>query len=194
MKDKTPTTYTAFRNNALLAAGPLDTVIRALKTAFDQGFDPMVLVFEDQTGAQIDFDLRGSLSDVLDLARPVREPGKPGRPKLGVVSREISLLPRHWEWLESQPSGASAAVRRLMDEARKRDPDKQRALAARAAAARFMSAIAGNMPQYEDAARALYAADQPRFEQLIREWPADVQNYLRDMATEWFPARIPAES
>ncbi|MFY0534142.1 DUF2239 family protein [Nannocystis pusilla] len=41
----------------------------------------------------------------------------PGRPKLGVVSREVSLLPRHWEWLERQPSGSR---RRCADSSRRR--------------------------------------------------------------------------
>jgi hypothetical protein len=88
--------------------------------------DPSVLIFEDESGNQVDFDFQGSIDEVIGRAvRPVRS--GPGRPRLGVVAREISLLPRHWEWLEQQPSGASAALRRLVDEARKRDPDKQQA-------------------------------------------------------------------
>ena len=102
----------------------------------------------------------------------------PGRPKLGVVSREISLLPRHWEWLEGQPQGASAAIRRLVDEARKRAPDEIQARKAREAAGNFMWAMAGNLANFEEASRALYAGDPERLERQIRNWPQDVRAYV----------------
>ncbi|NVL67960.1 DUF2239 family protein, partial [Escherichia coli] len=114
------------------------------------------------------------------LARAAPEPPRvgPGRPKLGVVSREVSLLPRHWEWLEIQPNGISAALRRLVEEARKRDPEGDRARLAIEAASRFMSAMAGDLPNFEEASRALFAKDDERFVSLIAEWPADVRNHL----------------
>jgi hypothetical protein len=128
-----------------------------------------VLCFEDATGKQVDFNFR--------------EPARvgPGRPKLGVVSREISLLPRHWEWLESQPSGASAAIRRLVDQARNGagDADRRR----REAAGRFLTAMAGNLPGYEEATRALWAGDQARFAALMDGWPADVRAYAEQLST-----------
>lgn len=103
-------------------------------------------IFEDQTGGQVGCDLRGATEEVLARAMPVPHRTGPGRPKLGVTSREISLLPRHWEWLEQQPNGASAALRRLVEEARKREPEKQRARLAMDAANRFLSAMAGYLP------------------------------------------------
>ena len=104
-------------------------------------------------------------------------PRGPGRPKLGVVAREITLLPRHWEWLAQQPGGASVAIRRLVEQARRSGEDKDRMRQAREAAYRFMSAMAGNKPHYEDAIRALFAGDPARFEELIAGWPADVRDH-----------------
>ena len=142
-------TYTAFAGEKMIASGPLPAMLPKVKECFDGSDSALFSIFEDQTGRQVDFDLRGTLAEVLANAAPVRPRSGPGRPKLGVVSREISLLPRHWTWLEKQPNGASAALRRLVDQARKQDPDKQRARLARDATIRFMSAMAGNLPGYE---------------------------------------------
>jgi hypothetical protein len=114
---------------------------------------------------------------VLARALPPAGAARPGRPRLGVVGREVSLLPRHWEWLEQQPSGISAALRRLVDEARKREPGKQKARALREAASRFMTAMAGDLPGFEEASRALFAGEERRFERLVRGWPADVRKH-----------------
>jgi hypothetical protein len=168
-------TYMAFQGTSLLAAGTAEEVLPVLKSRFDRDRGAVVLVFEDQTGRQVDFDLRGTLENVLARYRPAPARVGPGRPKLGVVAREVSLLPRHWEWLEQQPSGASAAIRRLVEEARKQNPDEQQARAAIAATDRFLSAIAGNLPGYEEACRALYARKRKRFDELIREWPRDIR-------------------
>ncbi len=174
------TTYSAFLGTSLLASGTLVEVLAALKSQFDQDQGAICLTFEDQTGRQLDFDLRGTLNEVLARHEPAPARVGPGRPKLGVVAREVSLLPRHWEWLEQQPSGASAAIRRLVDEARKRDPGEQQARQAIEAAGRFLSAMAGNLPGYEEAGRALYARNRERFEELIKEWPQDIRaNALR---------------
>lgn len=168
-------TYTAFVGTNLLASGNLDEVLAALKSRSDRDVGTLIVTFEDQTGRQLDFDLRGTLADVLARYRLAPPRVGPGRPKLGVVAREVSLLPRHWEWLEQQPSGASAAIRRLVDEARKRDPSEQQARSAIVAAGRFLSAMAGNLPGYEEASRALYARKRKRFDDLIREWPRDIR-------------------
>lgn len=98
------------------------------------------------------------------------------------MSREVSLLPRHWEWLEQHPGGASAALRRLVEEARKREPGKQRARQAADAASRFMSAMAGNLPNYEEATRALYRARRAAFEQLVADWPHDIRKHVLRLA------------
>ncbi len=172
-------TYTAFVGNDLLASGERDQVLTAMKSRSDRDDNPVILTFEDQTGCQVDFDLRGTLADVLARAKPDQPRVGPGRPKLGVVAREVSLLPRHWEWLEEQPNGASAAIRRLVDEARKREPGEQEVRAAMEAAGRFLSAMGGNLPGYEEASRALYARDGERFEKLLRDWPRDIRAHIQ---------------
>ncbi|HEY3352187.1 MAG TPA: DUF2239 family protein [Polyangia bacterium] len=112
----------------------------------------------------------------------------PGRPKLGVVCREVSLLPRHWEWLAQQPNGISAALRRLVDDARKREPDRERARRARDAASRFMTVMAGDRPGFEEASRALYAGERERFAALTSDWPEDIRRHLARLAAASFPA------
>lgn len=177
--------YTAFLDNTRIASGALDQVLPVLKTRFDHNPSDLILIFEDQTGRQVDFDLRGSLAEVLARALP-EAPSRsgPGRPKLGVVSREVSLLPRHWEWLEQQPNGASAALRRLVDEARNRNPAEQRARQATEAVGGVLSAMAGNRPGYEEACRSLYSGNRPRFAELIRDWPVDLRSYVLNRLEE----------
>ena len=170
-------TYTAFDGNERIASGTLEKVLPELKSRFNADRGVMLLVFDDATGRQVDFDLRGTLAQVLARALPPQRTG-PGRPKLGVVSREISLLPRHWEWLEEQPSGASAAIRRLVDEARRREQGRNRVRLALDATARFMSAMAGNLPGYEEATRALYAKDRTKFQGLVNRWPQDIREHI----------------
>jgi uncharacterized protein len=179
-------TFTAFLGESLIASGPIETMLPVVKAKFDQNESALLLIFEDQSGRQVDFALRGALNEVLARALPAPSRSGPGRPKLGVVSREVSLLPRHWAWLEQQPNGASAALRRLVDQARKRDPGEQRARQAREAAGRFMTAMAGNLPGYEEASRALYAVDRAHFEGLILRWPRDIRAYLQRRGEEAF--------
>lgn len=174
-------TYTAFVGTNLLASGTLDGVLAALKSRFDDDAGTLFLIFDDQTGKQIDFDLRGTLADVRARYRPAPARAGPGRPKLGVLAREVSLLPRHWEWLEQQPNGASAAIRRLVDDARKRNPGEQQAGSAIDAAGRFLTAMAGDLPGYEEASRALYARNKKRFHELTREWPRDIRLHARHL-------------
>jgi hypothetical protein len=170
-------TYTAFADQNMIASGPVDQVLSTLKQRFDKGESSTILVFEDWSGQQVDFNLHGSLYEVLMRELPLTPHTSPGRPRLGVVSREISLLPRHWQWLEKQPNGASAALRRLVDQARSQDQESNRVWLAIEASGRFMSAMAGNLPGYEEATRALYAHDRPRLESLIAAWPQDVRQY-----------------
>jgi hypothetical protein len=157
--------------------GPVDTALSTLKSRFDSGTAGGLLIFEAETGKQVDFDLRGTLSDVLNRVSPQAPKAGPGRPKLGVVGREVSLLPSQWKWLEGQPGGASAAIRKLVDAARKTGPD------AKETTYRFMTVLAGNLPGYEEALRALFAADRIRFEQQTSEWPVDVRTHVLRLAT-----------
>jgi hypothetical protein len=99
-----------------------------------------------------------------------------------VVAREVTLLPRHWEWLGAQPGGASVALRKLVDEARRASGDKDRERQARDAAYHFMSTMAGNLPQFEEASRALFADDRRRFTGLIADWPVDVRDHIVKLA------------
>ena len=140
-------------------------------------------MFEVETGRQVDFHLRRPLEEILEDALPSPSPG-PGRPRLGVVSREVSLLPRHWDWLEQQPNGISAALRRLVEQAIKTEPGRERARRIRAASSRVLAALAGDRPNYEEACRALFAGDTARFEALIERWPKDIRDYALHQATE----------
>ena len=173
---ETTLTHVAFAGPRQIAAGALTDVLPVLKQRFDQDTSDMVLVFEVETGRQVEFDLRGSPREVLERAVPPAAQG-PGRPRLGVVSREVSLLPRHWDWLEEQPSGASAALRRMVEQAIKHEPGKEHARRIRAALSRFLTAIAGDRPGFEDACRALFAGDTLRFQTVVEKWPRDVREY-----------------
>jgi hypothetical protein len=176
--------YLAFKDSALVASGTPAEVAAAVKRIADDEstLHPDVLVFDAATSAPVDFDLRGSLDDVI--ARPTPHapapaaPRGPGRPRLGVTPREITLLPRHWSWLAEQPGGASAALRKLVDKAM-REPNPA---GAADATYRFITAIAGNLPGYEAATRALYAGDRAGFDSATAEWPADVRAHARTLA------------
>lgn len=183
-----PRTYAAFVGPTRVAQGDLRTVLHHLKERADRGATDGLLLFEDDTGRQLDVDLRGTLTEVLARALPESPPPGRGRPRLGVTAREVTLLPRHWEWLERQPQGASATLRRLVDDARRRagdDDDKRRA---REAAHRFMTTMAGDRPGYEEALRALYAGDRDAFERRIAPWPTDIRGHARTLAAPSFTA------
>jgi uncharacterized protein len=185
-------TFTAFEGQRQLASGALPDVALAVKRAERRASEP-IAVFSDTTGRPIDLDLRGSPDDVLarlpnTAASDVEESassGEPrgrGRPRLGVVAREVTLLPRHWEWLNSQPGGASVALRKLVEEARRSSGDRDRHRAARDAAYHFMSAMAGNLANFEEASRALFADDRGRLAGQIAGWPADIRDHVVRLA------------
>jgi uncharacterized protein len=182
-------TFTAFEGQRLLASGPLGDIALAAKRAEPRATEP-IAIFSDSTGRAIDLDLRGSTDDVLArlpdaAASPVLDSPAPrgrGRPRLGVVAREVTLLPRHWEWLNAQPGGASVALRKLVDDARRSSGDRDRQRAARDAAYHFMSAMAGNLPHFEEASRALFADDRRRFVGQIAAWPTDIRDHVVKLA------------
>jgi hypothetical protein len=189
MSHHQPQTFTAFEGQQLLVSGPLAEVALAVKRAERRAAGP-IAIFSDVTGRPIDFDLRGSDAEIvarLPPPAPALEemPSGPrgrGRPKLGVVAREVTLLPRHWEWLAAQPGGASVALRKLVEAARRANGDKDRSRAARDAAYHFMSAMAGDLPHFEDASRALFADDRRQFAALIAAWPGDVRDHIARLA------------
>lgn len=186
-------TFTAFAGQKLVASGDIRDVLRSVKARLDaRGEEVPVLVFEDQTGAQVDFDLRGTADEAIERlsSHPLFEreaaPKRtgPGRPKLGVVSREVSLLPRHWEWLEAQRGGISVALRALVEEARKRGQLRQLARNAREAAGKFMWTMAGDLPDFEEASRALYAKDDAKLRALTKAWPKDIAAHVARLVAE----------
>ncbi len=190
-----PKQFTAFMGHQRLASGPLAEVALAVMKASQKVAAEPIVIFDDANGRPIDLDLRGTERDVVarlplpaansetpadDLAAP--EPRGRGRPKLGVVAREVTLLPRHWEWLGAQPGGASVALRKLVEEARRSSGDRDRSRAAREAAYHFMSTMAGNLPGFEEASRALFANDRRRFGDLIAGWPGDIRDHTVKLA------------
>jgi hypothetical protein len=188
--------FIAFDGDRRIAAGDLLEVARAAKQTLDRHQEAAVLIFDGIMSNAVDLDFRGSVDDVLARlpaadniadAEPAAPASRgPGRPKLGVVAREITLLPRHWEWLARQPGGASVAIRKLVDDARRGGEDRDRIRQGQDAAYRFMSAMAGNRPHFEEAIRALFAPNPQRFNELIDGWPADVRDHAAQLAGRAF--------
>jgi len=181
----TVTSCIAFDGSTRIAQGPLAEVARAAKQALDAGAAGPLLVLDEHDSRTVEIDFRGSVDEVLArLATPAAEPATrgPGRPKLGVVPREVTLLPRHWTWLGQQPGGASAALRRLVEQSIREGGAKERARRAMESVDRFMRVMAGDAPGYEEASRAFYRADRQRFNALTAAWPKDVGEHLRQLA------------
>src|SRR3982074_2337178 len=190
-----PQRFTAFMGHQRLASGPLaDVALAVLKASKRSAAEPIV-IFDDTNGRPVDLNLSGTEREVVArLPQPAAEAETPaedlsateprgrGRPKLGVVAREVTLLPRHWEWLGAQPGGASVALRKLVEEARRTGGDRDRSRAARDAAYHFLSAMACNLPGFEEASRALFADDRRRFAGLIAGWPDDVRDHAVKLA------------
>jgi hypothetical protein len=156
--------------------------VAAVKAATDAG--ESVLAFDAATGRVVDLDLRGDAAAVLARLTPAPEEEKrgPGRPKLGVTAREVTLLPRHWDWLAGQPGGASVALRKLVEGALREAEGPDRARRAKEATYRFMTAIAGDLPGYEEATRMLFAGDWTAFDAAVEGWPEGVRETARAMA------------
>ncbi len=176
----TPPALTAFAGDRLIARGDAASILPAVKSAHDA--DETVLVFDDETGKVVDFDLRGDLAACLQrVAQPAEKRG-PGRPKLGVTAREITLMPRHWDWLAAQPGGASVALRKLVEAALRETEGPHRVRAVREAAYRYMTTMAGDRPGYENAVRALYAGDAKALEMAAAWWPLDIRTHALALA------------
>jgi hypothetical protein len=193
MTDAHSNSYTSFDGHRRIATGSLQANALAVKRALEAGAVGPVLIFDDATGRSVDVDTRGSDEAVVarltaaalaeaercnrrDGSEPTGPRGR-GRPKLGVVPREVTLLPRHWEWLARQPGGASVALRKLVEEARRANSEKDRVHRAHERAYHFMQAIAGDLPGFEEATRALFANEPLRVRDLIAAWPRDVRDH-----------------
>jgi uncharacterized protein len=185
--DQENTSCMAFAGTTRVARGTPQEVALASRAWLDSHSEQNILFFDCDTGQQIELDLRGSQKEILARLAPAEAPPVPkkrpgpGRPKLGVVCQEICLLPRHWEWLASQPQSASATLRRLVEDARKANAGKDRARRSQEAAHKFMWAMAGNLPSFEEATRAFYAKDYPAMKAMMQDWPNDVRDTLWEL-------------
>ncbi len=185
---------TAFREGQCLATGALSEILPGLMRQQEEHPQAPILVFNDEDGRLLETDLRGDINDLLARLAPKSETEiqgadthrGPGRPRLGVVAREITLLPRHWEWLATQPGGASVALRKLVEEARRQSGESDRKRHSREAAYRFMSAIAGDEAGFEEAARALFAERHTDFVEAQASWPADIRAHACRLAEASF--------
>lgn len=187
-------TYTSFDGHRRLATGTLQVNALAIKRALEQGTTHAVMLFDDATGRTVEVDTRGSDAEVLERLRPAADtapvtapqedatPRGRGRPKLGVVAREVTLLPRHWEWLAQQPGGASVTLRKLVEAAKRANSDKDHRRKAHERTYHFMVAIAGDLPGFEEATRALFAYDAAALQAQISQWPTDVQTHTMTLA------------
>ena len=187
-----PTQLTAFAGPHKIASGTLHALAQTLKELVTRDPDAQILIFDDASGSQVDLNLHGSLDEVLQrlprAAAPAPQDDAPapartaGRPRLGVVAREITLLPRHGEWLATQPGGASVALRKLVEQAQRGNKAHDEQRQAREAAYKVMSALAGDAAGFEEASRALFAGRQQAFLENVRDWPADVREHVTRLA------------
>ena len=206
------TPCTAFEGERCIATGTLRDVAPRAKAAADAAADstaPLpLLVFADASSDTIELDWRGTLevfaarlerqAQALDALAPPETadapvpdadaPRGPGRPKLGVVAREVTLLPRHWEWLATQPGGASVALRKLVELAQRQSQAKDQLRRTTEVAYTFMSTMAGHLPGFEEASRALFAHDLVGLVARIADWPVDVQAHLHKILAEAWQA------
>lgn len=195
----------AFQGDQLVGEGSLDAVIPAIHAAESAGGSRPVIVFDASTSELVGLDLRGSVDEAIARAKAATagrtvpaaspsappddasdQPRGPGRPKLGVVAREVTLLPRHWDWLAVQPGGASAALRRLVEQARSANSGRDRVRRAQESTYRFMSSTLGDATGFEEATRALFAGDRDRFTTHSESWPTDLRTHARRLAAEAF--------
>ena len=200
MDDLHPTpAYSAFQGTRRLASGALEEVAIAAARATVRGHQP--LVFSDATGAQVDLDLRGEEEEIRARHRPAAPVGATaatdgpprgrGRPRLGVVAREVTLLPDQWEWLAAQPGGASVALRKLVQQARRAGTSRERLRRSQERSYKVMVALAGDRPGFEEAARALFAGDLQALGSRIDAWPRDIREHVLRLADPDFPGVVP---
>ena len=197
-----PSSYSFFEVPHRIVTGSLRVAALACKRALEVLPKQQVLIIDNRSGRNIDVDLQGSEAEVTrhvermaahleksdapkveEVAAVSDGPRGRGRPKLGVMPREVTLLPRHWDWLATQPGGASVTLRKLVEEARRKYADKDRQREAQERAYNFMLAVAGDLPGYEEATRALFANDRARLEAQVAHWPKDLREHALWLAT-----------
>jgi len=187
----TSPSWIAFADERCVALGAPRDVATAVKLWVDAEPDVPFLVFDARSSFPVELDLRGSLADVLarlpadggpapgaEIGTDVGTTRSPGRPRLGVTAREVTLLPRHWDWLARQSGGASVALRKLVEQAMRANADADRLRETCESAYRFMTAVAGNASGHEEAVRALFAGDVERLKSVIAHWPEDIRVHV----------------
>ena len=205
----TPGGFTVFRGQRWVVHGSRAMVLEVARELARARPEERVAIFEDRTGEPIEWDEvdrrdsavargDGGGSQGADAGVVATPPRGPGRPRLGVVAREVTLLPRHWEWLATQPGGASVALRKLVEQARKSGQGVDERRRAREAAYRFMAVAGGDLPGFEEAIRALFAGNRTRFDAELAAWPEDFRAYAGRLAAGSFgsvagPAEVGAE-
>ena len=186
---------TAFEVEKIFCSGPKIEVILAMKNELSKSPNKRFLCFEDTSGQQIDFDISGTKEEIIQrlsthtitAPEPISADEnkaidkKLGRPKLGVVPKEVTLLPRHWLWLGAQSGGASATIRRLVEQASKANSGENKRKKCQESAYRFLSAVAGNYPNYEEVLRAIFRDDEKMISNLTSEWPKDIVTYAQKL-------------
>lgn len=194
MKTTYPNTYTSFMGHRRIASGPMLVNVLAVKKVLESRVNDPVLIFDDVTGRFVDVNTQGTDEELAQRYAPVgvseaeveqieeEAPRGRGRPKLGVVPREVTLLPRHWDWLATQPGGASVALRKLVEEARRASAAKDQRRQAQERTYNFMTALGGDLPGFEEAMRALFADELERFKSLLAAWPDDVREHAIKLA------------
>lgn len=194
MKTSYPNTYTSFMGHRRIASGSMLVNVLAVKKVLESRVNDPVLIFDDVTGRFVDVNTQGTDEELAQRYAPVdvseaeveqieeEAPRGRGRPKLGVVPREVTLLPRHWDWLATQPGGASVALRKLVEEARRASAAKDQRRQAQERTYNFMTAIGGDLPGFEEAMRALFADELERFKSLLAAWPDDVREHAIKLA------------
>ena len=189
------TRCTAVLDDRRIAAGELRHVVLRAQLALEAQPDTRLRVFDDADGRLISLDLSAGAAEIVQrlnrgevpVAHAEEMPAKRGRgrPRLGVVAREITLLPRHWQWLNAQPGGASLALRSLVDAACRADGDVRRDAQERAY--RFVAVMGEGRPGGEEIARALFAGDSLGFDAAIAAWPDDVRDHATMLAADAWP-------
>ena len=184
MNEESKENYICFSGHLCIAQGTLTTVAEAAWQFTQTNPSKTTLTFSRKNGEVIDLNLSGALRDVSERYAPVPTIAKRGRPKLGVTAREITLLPQHWDWLSQQPGGASVALRRLVEAARKDSSGEQVTRERITATYKFMAAIAGDLPRFEEASRALFKRQKSQFAKHISKWPSDIRDELNHHTEE----------
>lgn len=200
MKTADSPSFTSFDGWKRIANGNLETNVLAAKRAMESGSTEPVLIFDDRTGSVQEVDIRGTDAETIarlpkapsddqaedaesvETAQSSFQPRGRGRPKLGVIPREVTLLPRHWDWLSAQPGGASVALRKLVEEARRSTAAHEDKRKAQERAYKFISTMAGDLAGFEESSRALFAGDSKKFNDLTAEWPTDIRDYALSLA------------